>query len=325
MRPKPLTDLLESVNKQLLYPDEILIVDGSRNELTKEALKNTSYKNLRYYKVEEKDRGLTKQRNYGIARVTSDIDIVCFLDDDIILEDTYFQNLIGTYNEHPQAGGVGGYIINKLQWKKLEVTEKTGANDFAFDGWSKKLSKRFALRRKFGLESDVPPCHMPTFGHGYPVSSLPPSGKTYPVEYFLGGVSSFKKEVVDTIKFSEYFIGYGLYEDLEYCLRVSRKYSLYVNTTAKLYHYHEESGRPDKIKYGKMVIRNGWYVWKTRHPKVPTKDTFKWLKIVLLLAMIKLGNTFSGKKRMLHFEEFCGRMYGLLTLIFNAPNPNQNT
>jgi len=321
MRPKPLTDLLESVNKQLLYPDEILIVDGSRNELTKDALEKTTYKNLSYFKVEDQDRGLTKQRNYGIERVANDIEVVCFLDDDIILEDTYFQKLMSTYKEHPEAGGVGGYIINNLKWKQLKSNERAGANDFVFDGWSKKMSKRFALRKKFGLESNVPPCHMPTFGHGYPVSSIPPSGKSYPVEYFLGGVSSFRKEVVDTIKFSEYFIGYGLYEDLEYCIRVSRKYSLYVNTAAKLYHYHEESGRPNKIKYGKMVIRNGWYVWKIRHPKVKAKDTFKWFKIVLLLAMIKLSNAFSGKKKSLHFEEFCGRIYGLMTLILNAPKP----
>ena len=36
MRPKPLQTLLQSVNTQTLYPDEILIVDGSRNEETKE-------------------------------------------------------------------------------------------------------------------------------------------------------------------------------------------------------------------------------------------------------------------------------------------------
>lgn len=323
MRPKPLTDLLESVNKQLLYPDEILIVDGSRNELTKEALEKTTYKNLSYFKVDDKDRGLTKQRNYGIERVAKDIEVVCFLDDDIILEDTYFLRLIGTYQDYPEAGGVGGYIINKLVWKQLKPNENPGKDDFVFDGWSKKMSRRFALRRRFGLDSNVSPCHMPTYGHGYPVSSLPPSDKAYSVEYFLGGVSSFRKEVVDRIKFSEYFIGYGLYEDMEYCLRVSNKYQLYVNTAAKLYHYHEESGRPDKIKYGKMVIRNGWYVWKTRHPKVGSKDTFKWLKIVLLLAFVKLSNAFKGKRKILHFEEFCGRIYGLITLIFNAPKPNR--
>jgi GT2 family glycosyltransferase len=325
MRPKPLTDLLESVNKQLLYPDEILIIDGSKDERTKEALEQSTYKNLTYFKVEDKDRGLTKQRNFGIAKVAEDIDIVCFLDDDIILEDTYFENLINTYQEYPNAGGVGGYIINNQRWKKLEATDKIATNDFVFDGWSKKLSRRSALRKRFGLDSDRPPCHMPTFGHGYPVSSLPPNDKTYPAEYFLGGVSSFKKHVVDTIKFSEYFIGYGLYEDLEYCLRVSKEHSIYVNTSAKLYHYHEESGRPDKFKYGKMVVRNGWYVWKTRHPKVKTKDTFKWLKIILLLALIKLTNSFSGNKKALHFQEFCGRIFGLTTLIFNAPKPNRST
>ena len=73
MRPKSLLTLLNSVNNQSLYPNEILIVDGSIDTNTKEMFSTESFENLRYYLVDTKDRGLTKQRNYGISKVSNDI------------------------------------------------------------------------------------------------------------------------------------------------------------------------------------------------------------------------------------------------------------
>ena len=52
MRPESLLRLLKSVNQQTLYPDEIIIVDGSTDEKTSHIFENTTFKNLFYYKVE---------------------------------------------------------------------------------------------------------------------------------------------------------------------------------------------------------------------------------------------------------------------------------
>ena len=93
MRPKPLSDLLASVKIQTLYPNEIIIVDGSTNEETKQILANSTFQNLKYYLVDASHRGLTKQRNFGVSKVTQDSEIVCFLDDDTILEPNYFESI----------------------------------------------------------------------------------------------------------------------------------------------------------------------------------------------------------------------------------------
>ncbi|MCD8518639.1 MAG: glycosyltransferase [Flavobacterium sp.] len=77
-RSQPLLKLLLSVQHQTLYPNEILIVDGSPDDFTKEMLTQNSFQNLKYFKVDENDRGLTKQRNYGIARVEEASEVVCF-------------------------------------------------------------------------------------------------------------------------------------------------------------------------------------------------------------------------------------------------------
>ncbi|MEP6802943.1 MAG: glycosyltransferase family 2 protein, partial [Flavobacterium sp.] len=253
MRPEPLLKLLQSVQQQTLYPDEILIIDGSTNKETERILNNSKFEKLKYFLVSDEERGLTKQRNFGISNVMSNSEIVCFLDDDTILEKNYFQELIKTYSVCPKALGVGGYITNETKWEKADNHYKPSINEFYFDGWKRKDGSRFILRKKLRLNSDCPPGFLPLFSHGRSVSFLPPTDKIYEVEQLMGGVSSFKKSVFEKLSFSTYFEGYGLYEDADFTLRVSKTGNLYINTAAKLGHFHDESGRPNQYYYGKMV------------------------------------------------------------------------
>lgn len=319
MRPKPLLQLLRSVETQALYPDEIIIVDGSRNDATKEMLTKNSFKNLSYYKVDDADRGLTKQRNFGIAKTSDTNDVICFLDDDIILTKTYFKELIGTYEKHPDALGVGGYITNEIAWTKITETTKPNNKSFVYDGWFRGESLRYRLRKKLGLLDATKPCIMPTFAHGRAVGFLPPSGNIYPVEVFMGGVSSFKKEVFDKINFSTYFIGYGLYEDTDFTLRVSKLGQLYVNTAAQLEHHHDASGRPNQFHYGKMVVKNGWYVWHVKYDRPSLKARIKWNATVLFLAFLRFTNIFTQQKKKEAFTESAGRIYAWFGLWFRKP------
>ncbi|HET8887239.1 MAG TPA: glycosyltransferase, partial [Salinimicrobium sp.] len=63
-RPVALRTLLESVKQQSLYPNQIIIVDGSLDDQTQEMLKEHHFPNLENFKVDEANRGLTKQRNF---------------------------------------------------------------------------------------------------------------------------------------------------------------------------------------------------------------------------------------------------------------------
>lgn len=318
-RPKPLVKLLHSVKEQTLYPHEILVIDGSVDTATQEILTLHTFQNLIYYKVPEAQRGLTKQRNFGIKNVASNMDIVCFLDDDIVLTPNYFKELIGTYKRFPEALGVGGYIINEIDWRPLGKNEKVAQNQFAYDGWVRKDGARFVLRKRVGLDTDRPPAHLPDFSHGRSVSFLPPSGKIYSVEQFMGGVASYQKNVFKSLNFSAYFEGYGLYEDADFTLRLSKKGPLYVNTAAQLYHFHEPLGRPNQFLYGKMVVRNGWYVWRVRYPKPSMKARCKWHITALLLTLVRYVNAFKGPHRKAALSEALGRTLGWYGIIFNPP------
>ncbi|MCZ4318535.1 glycosyltransferase [Aequorivita viscosa] len=329
MRPQPLLKLLESVAKQTLYPNEILIVDGSTDDATESMLQKNSFENLKYFKVREEDRGLTRQRNFGIEKVGADIEVVCFLDDDTVLTETYFEALLNTYSIHPEALGVGGYIINEVEWWENDQTDPTQGgmsgraqsrpNEYSYDGWTRSDGSRFVLRKKLGLDANRPPAHFPDFGHGRSVSFLPPSGKIYEVEQFMGGVASYKRKILEIEKFSEYFAGYGLYEDADFTLRLSNIGKLYVNTAAQLYHYHEAAGRPDYYKYGKMVVRNGYYVWRIKHANPSLKARFKWNVTSFLLTVIRFSNTITSSDKKAAFSEALGRSIGWFSLLFNKP------
>jgi GT2 family glycosyltransferase len=319
MRPKPLLNLLNSVKTQTLLPNEIIIVDGSTNLETKEMLEHNHFQNLNYFLVDKHNRGLTKQRNFGISKTSSHSEIICFLDDDTVLETNYFKEIIKTYNLYPEALGVGGFITNEATWQKTKENYIPRINEFFYDGWKRKDGSRFILRKKLGLDSDLKPGFLPEFSNGRSVGFLPPSGEIYQVQQLKGGVSSFKKSVFETFEFSAFFEGYGLYEDADFTLRVSKTGNLYLNTNARLEHNHDSSGRPNKFLFGKMVVRNGWYVWRVMYPSPSFKARIKWNLITLLLTFLLLKSVLIGSKKRESLNEFLGRLYSWFSLIIKKP------
>lgn len=308
-----------SIITQSIYPNQIIIVDGSLNTDTKIYFETNAFKNLDYFLIDDSIRGLTKQRNFGISKVNSTSEIVCFLDDDTILDENYFFEIINSYKEFPDAFGVGGYIVNESNWSFIGNNYKVELKEFYFDGWKTEDGTRFVLRKILKLDSNEPPGYSSDYSHGRSVGFLPPSGKTYKVEQLMGGVSSFRKEVLDTHKFSTYFEGYGLYEDAEFTIRISKLGQLYLNTNAKLEHHHDASGRPNQYNYGKMVVRNGWYVWRTKNPNPKMIHRFKWNSITILLILIRFSNTFTTSKSKEAFTETIGRLIGWFSLFFKKP------
>lgn len=319
LRPQPLLQLLQSVREQTLYPDEILIVDGSTNAATEVVLKENPFLNLQYFAVPPEHRGLTKQRNFGIARVGADMEVVCFLDDDTVLEKDYFEQLLSTFQSNELITGVGGVAINENKWKPIISGKKYNQNkSYTFEGYAYQEGQRNVVRNYLGLQSNVAPGKMPAFSHGR-TCGFPLNGKTYEVDLLIGMSMAFRKRVIDQIQFSSYFEGYGLYEDADFSLRALQFGKNVMNTKVQLLHYHHPSGRPNQYHYGKMVVRNGWYVWRVKNPKPLWKDRFKWHAITLLLTVIRFSNTFTTNARKAAFTEALGRIVGWWSLMFNKP------
>jgi GT2 family glycosyltransferase len=320
MRPESLMQLLESVAQQTVYPDEILIIDGSTNEVTAQLLAEKKFKQLRYFLVPDSFRGLTKQRNFGLDQVTESSDVIAFLDDDTELSLNYFEELIATFVGDPSVTGVGGVAINENSWSLVSPGAYYDPRKYVvFEGYVYKEGQRNVVRNYLGLQSHLGAGRMPDYSHGK-TCGFPLNGKTYEVDLLVGMSFAFHKRVVDTLRFSTYFEGYGLYEDADFSIRALSFGKNVMNTRLQLNHYHHPSGRPNQYKYGKMVVRNGWYVWRTKNPKPRMDAQFKWHAISLLLTLIRFINVVTTRKRKEAFTEALGRTMGWWSLWFSRPN-----
>jgi GT2 family glycosyltransferase len=320
-RPLSVLNLLKSVEGQVLKPLEIIIIDGSPHNATENAIAVAELFDLiKYVRVPAEQRGLTRQRNVGIDKSDPSSEILVFLDDDVILEPFFLKQLISTFDD-TEIIGADGLIINENSW--YSSTGNKNKLIHQFDGYELPLSARNRVRARFGLYPfSYTPGTIPPFGHGK--TSLPPTGKIYEVEHIMGGITAYRSWLFTKIRFSTFFEGYGLYEDFDFSVRASRYGKLVTNTAARLEHHHHTAGRPDGYKFGKMVVWNGWYVWRLKHPKPGLKNIFKWHAITLLLAFVRLTNCVYGKKREEAFNDFRGRMYSWIKLFYSKPNTNFN-
>ncbi|MBE8727793.1 glycosyltransferase family 2 protein [Flavobacterium sp. KB82] len=320
MRPDSLLQLLKSVEEQNLYPNDILIIDGSSNEESKKVVEENQFKRVQYFLVSDQDRGLTKQRNFGVSKLAVETEIVCFLDDDTVLEKGYFEEIIKTFELDSEVVGVGGVALNENKWKPHDSKIMFNKNKYYFfENYIYKEGLRNRARNYLGLASNLGPGKMPAFSHGR-TCGFPLTGKSYEVDLLIGMSMSFKRTVFEKIHFSKFFEGYGLYEDADFSLRALQYGKNVINTKAQLNHYHAPSGRPNQYQYGKMVVRNGWYVWRIKNPNPSLNDRFKWNMITILLAIIRFTNVLSGAvESKKAFTETMGRIAGYISLLFNKP------
>ncbi len=319
MRPQSLLQLLLSVQRQILYPTEILIIDGSINRETEQMLQENHFVNLSYFLVPPTHRGLTKQRNYGLDKVNATSDIIAFLDDDTELLPNYFEELIATFASDEVITGVGGVAINENSWSLIQPDVTYDTHRYIqFEGCVYKEGQRNVVRNYMGLQSYLGPGKMPDYSHGK-TCGFPLNGRTYEVDLLIGMSFAFRKKVFESLRFSTYFEGYGLYEDTDFSIRALQFGKNVVNTKVQLNHFHHPSGRPNQYQYGKMVVRNGWYVWRTKNPKPLLGAKIKWHSITILLTLIRFSNTFTTSKRKEAFTEAFGRTVGWWSLFFHRP------
>jgi GT2 family glycosyltransferase len=319
-RPQAVSLLLDGVRAQHRIPDQVLIVDGSPDERTRDLVhaRIPSWQGgeLAYVQVPPEQRGLTRQRNVGIAHTHGSV--VAFLDDDTVPEAGYFEELLRCLDRHPEAAGVGGYIADEANWRRGAEPGAGSLDTFRWNEWVRREDVRWRLRRMFGLVSPAPPGWIPPSGHGRPVSFLPPDGADHQVEFVMGGASIWRRATLERHRFSERFDGYGLYEDLDFCIRVSREAPLFLCTLAQLHHYHDPASRPDPFHYGTMVVRNGWYVWRQRWPAPPVADRAKWWATTVLLAACRAADTLRGPHRGEALKEASGRFAAMLAVSMSA-------
>jgi len=213
-----------------LHPDQIIIVDASENTATRDvAAEFSGLENLEYYHTE---KGLTRQRNFGLTKATGEI--IGFFDDDVVLDNDYLEKMIAVFdNDKPQKiGGATGYVYTNV----LKV--------------SFLLRCFYKIKDLVGSENRLMKY--------YEMTPMPakPFKEIIPLRFVSGCNMFFRKEVFNEFVFDPLFEGYGLGEDKDFGLRVSKKWKIVGVGPARLYHLFEPAGRPNLRKLGKMMFVN---------------------------------------------------------------------
>ena len=264
-RDEEVKELLFSILEQTTPPIEVIVVDDSDNNKTRNLIEQirANFLNkeitLKYrHGGEEERRSISLARNIGTAESSGKF--VFFVDDDVILAKDYIENILEVYKEYPNAVGVQGYT------KRLKgVSALSNAlNKVLFQPYKEKDSCRvFAGAMTFAN----------------------PLTRVIRCQWFSGEISTYKKEVLKDFKWDENLKRYSLCEDMDISYRIQKCYpnSLYATPYAEAVHKASPLGR---TKTKRLIYMGVAY---------PTYFFLKNIKQTLLNRIIFVWSMFFGR------------------------------
>ncbi|MDE3237217.1 MAG: glycosyltransferase family 2 protein [Bacteroidota bacterium] len=123
----------QTLSKKLF---EVIIVNNNSTDNTKEVCASylQEHTDANFYFVEETQQGASFARNTGAAMAKAPL--LCFMDDDAIADKDYLERIVTFFENHPDAGGLGGRIIPKYipeepKWMSYYVSSLVGNFDYS--------------------------------------------------------------------------------------------------------------------------------------------------------------------------------------------------
>jgi GT2 family glycosyltransferase len=242
-RPDALITTMDSVLKNTRLPDEIIIVD---DDITASELRENFRVQCEELGVsftyhqknhEVNRRGLSESKNLAASIAAQEI--IFYLDDDVILDTKYFTEIMQVWEQHELADsliGVGGRISNNRPTGKFEKI----------------------YRKLFGLTGD---CAWDVNKVGFQVwdEGVTDTVKGY---YLHGGVSSYRRALLQKYPFEVFSGGRTGLEDVEHCLRAKNAgYHFYYVPSAHLTHHPAPAGREAHFAAAKKESINRRQMW----------------------------------------------------------------
>lgn len=247
---------LDSLEQQTPRPHRLIVVDASPDAETEELVRDRRgdlATGLCYFRVAGPLRGLTRQRNFGIRWV--DTDLIAFFDDDVVLRPGCLAEMERVHRAADGVVGVGGYTEGSYQ----------------------PPDRLWRTRRSLGIVADLRPGSYQRSGMSVPWGFLPPTDDVVEADWLPGCAMMWKTSVLREIGFSESFEGYAQGEDLDFSLRARRKGKLLVAGAARFLHLFDESGRPDHVKMGFMALYNRYQIQRRGLDDRTWKDVLRFV------------------------------------------------
>lgn len=300
-RPASLNRLLTSIYERERKPWQVIVVDASPDEETRNSLTrnwNHLLRNgeLRYHNVTAEHRGLTKQRNFGLQHVQTDL--VCFFDDDVVLVDDCLAEMEAVHRSMGDAVvGVGAYVGLEAQPPRL----------------------LWRIRRALGIVTTLEPGRYDRGGMSTPWESMPPGAGAQEGDWLPGCGAIWKTAVARELRFREEFEGYCQGEDLEFSLRARQRGRLVMCGRARLLHLHEAAGRPDEFRLGYMAIYNRYWIHKHCLPSRSAGDALRFLYTFCADTAMLMRHLFKPARVLPLVRHLHGRAMATLDILLGRP------
>ncbi len=250
---------IKSILNQTVAPYELIIVDSSEKKGLNEYLMVAFGRFPFQYCYIQTKPGLPYQRNVGIDHAKGRF--VTFLDDDIVLDDNFHEEILKTYENKPSAVGVAGIITNDKIFTPVQ-------------GF---------LRRVFLLSTSWGRNNILASGE---TDFINPDRleETIKVEILTGGLTCYRRDIFDEFIFDAALTGYALKEDVDFSYRVSRKYDLYITPGAKTTHDPAHISKKDPKTFMYMSMVNSFMFFEKNMTKnVMSVSAFAWSLVGKLL------------------------------------------
>jgi glycosyltransferase involved in cell wall biosynthesis len=191
--------LLTSLDRQTILPAEVIVVDGGTESA--EAVTNEEW---RFECLHERvvPAGLARQQNAGIRRVRKESTLVGFIDDDMVLDDNALEAMLRFWQDADASiGGAAFNLVNNTDAPRMVWLKGL----FGLDGSTRGLMLRSGYQTKIGAVD-----------------------QTTEVEWLYSGATVWRRSLLDEYSFDEWFQGPSHLYEIEFSVRVSTRYRMFV-------------------------------------------------------------------------------------------------
>lgn len=229
--------------------------------------------------------GLTVQRNTALDNLRPDCDLLTFFDDDVELHRDYIRNCCDFMSEHPEVVGMCGRVLaDGILTGEISRNRATRL----LKDTSEPAEARPGYRRK---------------------TSLP------------GNFMTYRRSVIDSMRFDERLKLYALYEDYDFSARCARLGPLAQIDQCKLVHLGTRLSRISDTRFGYAQVVNPLYFWR--------KGSQGWIGAMLACLRPLISNSAGliipsrGMNTWRRSRRLLGNALGVRDFLFHGPQPER--
>jgi GT2 family glycosyltransferase len=255
---------LESVTSLVPPPGRILVIDGDPEGAARSVAEAFGGR------VEHMTaaKGLTKQRNAGLRKLTEAV--VVFLDDDVDISPNVLASL-GPVFDDPAIVGATGRVVEesggRLAGKQSRVRK------MLFGGGTEGGFTRF----------------------GYP-RRLIDLGTAQDISFMQGCFMAVRRSSALEVGFDENLPGYGLAEDEDFSYRLSRAGRIRYVPEAVVHHKNLGFLTTDQRAFGRQVVVNRTYLFRKNFKRTPLARIQFALFVLVLIGHRLLNREWQGAR-----------------------------